>query len=178
MRRIEEAAMLIMPPLVLGRNHLLDTFSQRLLASFLCLICMRVELSSKTRPIPAADREWLMKHFEPPADWKIWITQFEGSVPIDENHTALQIGSSKNIAVGMEHCNSQVTTLTVGKFCAHLYSSTAWPDFPGYEGVDLTPIWPSGNLDIEVSMLPSITEEDVPWLHEAIARDLAHVPGK
>jgi hypothetical protein len=178
MRHIEEAAISIMPPLLLSRQDLLNTLDQRLLASFLCLICMRVELSSRTRSIPPTDHHWLMDHFEPPANWKIWIARYAGGPLIDERYTALQIASSKNVTAGVEYCNSQVTTLVIGQLCAHLYSSTAWPDFPGYEGIELAPIWPQRCLDIEVSMLPTITEADVPWLHEAITRDLVHVPGK
>ena len=56
----------LFPILLLGRPCLLDTIRQRLLASFLCLVSMRVEFGSRgMRTIPAADRQWLMTRGEP-----------------------------------------------------------------------------------------------------------------
>jgi hypothetical protein len=171
MRRLEESAMLIMPPLLLGEQYLLNVFSQRLLASFLCLVCMRVELASRDlRAIPASDRNWLMNRFEASPHWKIWIARYEGDPRMDQRHTTMHVASSPNVPTGIEHCNSQVTTLVIGHLYVHLFSSTVWPDFPGYEGVELTSIWPPCQFDIEVSMLPVIAEAEVPWLHETIGR--------
>jgi hypothetical protein len=171
MRRMEEATMSIMPPLLLGHPYLLETFKQRLLASFLCLISMRVDLSSyKMRAIPSADRGLLIRYFAPPESWKIWIARYDGSLLIDQRYTAMQIASSPDVPRGVEHCNSQVTTLVIGQLCAHLFSSSVWPDFPGYRGAELASIWPPQPFDIDTSDLPIITEADVPWLHETIAR--------
>jgi hypothetical protein len=177
MRLIEEAAMGIMPPLLLGSARLLWPTEQRLLATFLCLVCMRVEFSSRDmRAIPAADHEWIMKRSEPPAHWKIWIARYSGKPRMDERYTAMQIASSPDVPSGVEHCNSQVSTLVVGKLCAHLFSSTAWRNFIGYEGVDLVQIWPPTTVPIEIANLPVILEEDVPWLHEAVARETPNIP--
>jgi hypothetical protein len=175
MRRIEEAVMLIMQPLLAGQPYPLNTFYQRLLASFLCLICMRVEATS-IRAIPSADRDWLMKHFEPPKNWNIWIARYEGAQLIDQRYTAMQVASSPDVPRGIEHCNSQVTTLVIGQLYAHLFSSTIWSNFSGYRGADLTLIWPPQRFDVEAYNLPVITEADVPWLHETIARICTPVP--
>lgn len=173
MRRMEEATMPFMPALLLGTPHLLDTFSQRLLAAFLCLVSMRVELSSHDmRAIPASDRNWLRTRFEPPPDWTIWIGRYEGSPRMDERYTAMHVASAPDVPTGVEYCNSQVTTLVIGQLCAHMFSSTVWRNFRGYHGLQCPAIWPPWSYDIEVSHLTVIAEADVPWLHEAIARDL------
>jgi hypothetical protein len=179
MRRIEEATMAIMPPLLLGRLFLLTFFEQRALAAFMCLVSMRTELSGhEMRAIPQTDRDWLMQHSEPPPHWKIWIGRYEGAPRMDDRYSAMHVASSPDVVTSIEHCNSQVTTLVVGQLCAHMFSSTVWPDFRGYEGNVLAPIWPFHHPYIEVRDLPVIAEADVPWLHEAIPRQLAPIPTK
>ncbi len=179
MRQIEEATMPFMPSLLLGKPYLLDTICQRLLASFLCLVSMRVEFGSRgMRAIPAADRHWLMNHFEPPDEWRIWIARYEGVARMDERYTAIQIASSPDVPAGMEHCNTQVSTLVVGQLCAHLFRSTVWTDFHGYEGINLSLIWPPANFDIDTRFLTVVTETTLPWLHETIARETPQVPGR
>jgi hypothetical protein len=179
MRLIEEATMEIVPPLLLGNQRLLWPTEQRLLAAFLCLVSMRVAFSSRDmRAIPAVDHDWLRNHSEPPAHWKIWIAGYAGTPRMGERYTAMQIASSPDVPSGVEHCNSQVTTLVIGKLCAHLFSSTVWRDFVGYEGVDLVRIWPPANVPIEVTNLPIIIEAEVPWLHEAVARETTNIPAR
>jgi hypothetical protein len=84
----------------------------------------------------------------------------------------MQITSQPTDIIGAQYCNSQVTTLTIGRLFAHLFSSTVYPEFPGYEGIELAAIWPPRHLDIEVNDLPIVTEVEVPWLHESLAREL------
>ncbi len=95
---------------------------------------------------------------------------------MDQRYTAMQIASSPDVPRGVQYCNSQVTTLVIGQLCAHLFSSIVWPDFPGYDGAELAEIWPAQRFDIEVSDLPVITEAEVPWLHETIARTSTPAP--
>jgi hypothetical protein len=177
MRHIEEATMAFMPSLLLGKPFLLDTISQRLLATFLCLVSLRIEFSSQiARPAPVEDRDWLKMHFEPPPSWRIWIAKHKGNLRMDERYTGMQISSSPEGPSGVDFLNSQVTTLVVGEFCAHLFCSTIWTDFEGYEGIRLSRIWPPRQIDIDTLFLPVMPENAVPWLHEAIARDTTHVP--
>jgi hypothetical protein len=175
MRRIEEATMPFLGSLLLGEPQLLDTFSQRLLATFLCLVTMRNEISSQMRAIPASDRGWLMAHFEPPAGWKIWIARYEGTPRMDQRYCALQIASSPNVPRGLEHLNTQVTSLTIGHVYAHIFSSTAWRNFGGYKGIELTQLWPGRQFDIDTDSLTVLPETDIPWLHETIIRDTIEV---
>jgi hypothetical protein len=174
MRHIEEAAMPIMQPLIAGVACSIDADYQRILAAFLCLVSMRLELSSKMPSIPAEDRNWLMTRSEPPCHWKIWIAQYYGDPLLDERYTAMQIASSKSVPRGVEHCNSQVTTLVIGQLCAHLFSSTDWRDFGGYD-VELASIWPQGTRVIDTWRIEGISEAEVPWLHEAVARAVPHI---
>jgi hypothetical protein len=177
MRLIEEAAKLDMPALLLAEPRLLSVDSQRSLAAFLCLVAMRVEFTSRSmRAIPQADRDWLRTRSEAPTYWKVWIARYDGSVRMDERFTAMQIASSPQVPVGVEYCNSQITTLVIGRLCAHLFSSTEWRDFSGYEGIDLRRIWPPNDAGIEVGFLPIIPESAVPWLHEAVARESPPLP--
>jgi hypothetical protein len=175
MRLVEEATMPFMRPLLLGQWHLLTPNEQRALAALLCLVSMRLEFSGEMRAIPKSDRDWLKKHSEPSANWQIWIASHEGEAKMDQQYTALQIASSPNFPRGVEHCNTQVTSLVIGHLYAHLFSSTVWRDFPGYEGIDLRQIWPLDGRNIVVSALPFIRDVDVPWLHETIARTVTHI---
>jgi hypothetical protein len=176
MRHIEEAAMPIVQPLLAGVACSLDTDYQRILAAFLCLVVMRIEAGSKLKSIPAEDRYWLMNHSEPPSHWKIWIAQYYGEPLNDQRYTAMQIASSKDVQASEEHCNSQVTTLTIGNLCAHLFSSTNWLDFGGYEGAELTMIWPVSTRVIDTWRIEGVTQDEIPWLHEAVARTVPHIP--
>jgi hypothetical protein len=176
MRLIEEATIPFMAPLLRAEHHILTLDQQKYVAALLCLVSMRVEFSGNMRAIPKSDREWLMTHSEPPPDWKIWIGRYEGGAKMDQQYTAMQISSSPNVPRGVEHCNTQVTSLVIGHLYAHLFSSTAWRDFTGYNGISLRQIWPLGTRNIVVSRLPAIREAEVPWLHETIARTLTHIP--
>ena len=156
MRRIEEATMPFMAPLLLGQQHLLDTFSQRLLATFLCLVSMRVRLSTEMRANPQTDRDWLRFKFEPPPNWQIWIAQYEGKSRMDELYSGIQVSLTPAMPISPNPYNTQVTTLVVGRLCAHLYSSTVWTTFAGYSGGDLRAIGPSVSLILRSATCPSL----------------------
>jgi hypothetical protein len=180
MRHVEEAARPSVSRLMLGQPFLLDTFSQRLLATFLCLVSMRIELGGQVpRVIPDSDHRYLMQHREPPSNWHVWIARLVddhannywfGHIPM-QYVAAPSEPSLKAVTAGPEYSNTQVTTLIVGKLCAHLFSSTVWTDFPGYEEPKLSSIWPQDHFDIDTRALPRITAKLVPWLHETIARE-------
>jgi hypothetical protein len=184
MREIEEAAIRPVSNLMRGQPFLLTTIDQRLLATFLCLVSVRIALASKvSRPIPLEHHQHLISRREPPIGWRVWIVEY-----VDEAHNDYWYGyfpmammeakeaiaitqSPQPLSVGPEHCNSQVTTLVAGKLCAHIFSTTVWHEFTHYEGVRLTRIWPPTCLDIDTQFLPTIKADTVPWLHEAIGRD-------
>jgi hypothetical protein len=158
--------------LIKGETFRFGESNQRQLAAFLCLISMRLEFLGIMRAIPAIDRHYLKDHLEPPVMWTIWVAAYAGAKP-DEHwsrYCAMQVGSTPADIVGPEHCNTQVTTLVIGKLCAHLYSSTETPVL-GYEGIQLTRIWPTSGLSIDTRFLPPLTDEDVVSLHEAFARE-------
>jgi hypothetical protein len=179
MRLIEEATMPFLGALLLGQPRMLDLAEQQMLAALLCLVSIRVELSWQDGPkaVPLSDREWLIENPEPPQNWRIWIARYVGSERMDQRHTAMQIASTPDVAAGEEYCNTQVTSLVVGQFYAHLFSSTDWKDFSGYEGADLLQLWPLTHRTINAGSLPTIFEQEVPWLHETIARTSTPILG-
>jgi len=73
--------------------------------------------------------------------------------------------------VGPEDCNTQVTTIVAGQLCAHIFSSSVWGNFKGYQGAPLTQIWPPHQLPIDTRFIRSIDNAGLPWLHEAVARE-------
>lgn len=173
MSTIENSARYALTRLFLGDGFILDTVNQRLLASLLCLVSVRVEFSSfGMRAIPDEDRFHLMQAYEPPQGWKIWIGRF--SYP-DRGHywnryNAMHLGLGAPATVtGPEHCNTQVTTLVAGQFCAHMLSSTVWPTYLRYR-IPLMPIWPENPFPLDTARMPTIGEADAIWIHEAIAR--------
>jgi len=79
--------------------------------------------------------------------------------------------SAAEIAAGPDDTNTQVTTIVVGRLCAHIFSSTVYDDFAGYVEPPMCRIWPITGFDIDTGYLPEIDAEDATWLHEAIGRD-------
>jgi hypothetical protein len=177
MSRIENAAIGPTAPLILNQPFLLDTISQRLLVSFLCLMSMRLEFLGTMRAVPQADREWLMHNFQPTRSWKIWIARYggENSGQHFSRYCGMQAASSPPEKVGDAYCNTQVTTFVIGQLCAHLYSSTIVA-LPVYEGIRLTEVWPPRRFDIDTGELPVLSDEAVLWLHEAVARESPSPP--
>jgi hypothetical protein len=174
MRLIEENTMPFLASLLLSQPRSLDLAEQQMLAALLCLVSMRLEVSWYDGPkaIPQSDLEAIMETPEPPANWKIWIAKYVGSQQMDQQHMPMQVASAPSVAAGVEYCNTQVTSLVVGKFYAHIFSSTVWKDFAGYNGADLVQLWPLKHRLIPVNSLPVVFEQEVPWLHETIARTL------
>jgi hypothetical protein len=179
MRLIEENTMPFLGTLLLSQPYSLDLAEQQMLAALLCLVSIRLEAGWRGGPkaIPQSDKDLLIENPEPPANWKIWISKYVGTQAMDQQHTPMQLASSSNIPIGAENCNTQVTSLVVGQFYAHLFSSTVWKNFPGYEGADLVQLWPLKHRLIPVQSLPAIFEQEVTPLHETIPRSLKHIGG-
>jgi hypothetical protein len=174
MSGIEDDAIAVATPLIKGDDFQLTSEGQQTLASFLCLITMRLQFLGPMRPIPAEDRIFLKEHLEPPPIWAVWIAKYTGKEP-DEHWSrfcALQVVSQDDSTpadkMGPHYCNTQTTTLVMGKLCAHLFSSTVQPIL-GYDGVRLTRIWPRSGFDLNTKFLPAIDDNAVVALHETLA---------
>jgi hypothetical protein len=186
MRNIEESAMAPIIPLIQGAREqsalpstMLNASGQRALAAFLCLITIRLEFTNpETQAATPSDREWLMEKLEPPPFWQIWIAEYTGRDPGEHwcRHSGLQLVSSPDEVMGSYKCDTQVTTLVIGKLCAHTFSSTTMPTFEGYEGARLCRIWPLSGWDIDCRYLPTINDRSVLSLAEALAREIPPVP--
>lgn len=87
----------------------------------------------------------------------------------------MQIVSSPNDVPRPHKCNTQVTTMVIGKLCTHLVSSSVMPVSLGYDGVRLQRIWPPTNLNLDSRLLPPLNEVEVVHLHEALAASLKTV---
>lgn len=175
MRNIEEAAQPVIHKLMLGREFVLCFDEQILLSSFLCLVSMRVEKSAHgVSAIPKSDSDFIVRSRVPPPNWWIALCRYQDADPLEfwVGFFGMQIGASPNPpAIGGEHCNSQVTTIVAGHLCAHIFSSTVWPEFDGYRAFKTTKIWPPVYPYIDTRSLPLIDNARLPWLHEAIARN-------
>ena len=171
MSLLERASFPIVKPLILGEPSVLDTGGMNLLAPMLALVSARVELTAKTmRAVPQGEIKYLMETGRASANWRIWIARHSGPMDYAYRYTAMQIESEPTAKFGPEYCNTQVTTLFVGRLYAHILFSTIWPNFQGYEGVSLTQIWPAHDLHIRTEFLPMMSEQDGVLLHEAISR--------
>jgi hypothetical protein len=163
--------------LVLDIPQLMSLGDQDVVATLLTLISMRLEFLGDMRAISTEERDWLRYYREPTDDWKIWIAAFGGDDG-DEHWSrtyAAQMASKPTDRVGPEYCNVRVTTLVIGKLCAHLFYSPVI-DFQGYEGVGLTQIWPRQNAYVDTSSLPLRSGKEVLFLHEAFARESRPMP--
>jgi hypothetical protein len=178
MSRIEDAAIKPMTPLIFSVDVPLRMDDQRAIAALLCLINMRLEFLGDFRAIPASDRATFRQTGLPPAGWCIWLAKFTGERADDlvSRYNALMAGMlTKPKNVGPEYCNTQVTTLVVGQLCAHLFRSSFVP-FIEYDGARLAKIWPLTGYDIKTQFLPTISDQGVLSLAEALPRAASESP--
>jgi hypothetical protein len=184
MSQIESDVIPIAKPLIKGEMLCLDETKQTQLAAFLCLISMRVEFLGRMRAIPPAHRCYIKDHQQPPAGWTIWIARYAGERPDEDwsRFCGMQIESVAKGQVltprdkaGADYCNTQVTTMVIGKLCTHIVSSTE-NVVDGYEGIRLTRIWPLSGFSIDSRFLPTWDDKAVIWLHEALARESTPFP--
>lgn len=177
MSRLENAAMPVAGPLIQNQGRLIQTFEQRILAAFLCLITLRVEFTNlSTQTTTSEDREWLMKNFEPPEHWKIWIANYVGKDPEVDwcRHFGMDLVFNPVHDGKPPKCNTQTTTIVIGHLCAHIFSSTAL-DVRGYEPLNFPPIWPPRNFDMDWGYVLHISPPDVLNLSEALAKSFQPV---
>jgi hypothetical protein len=129
--------------------------------------------------VPAEDRKTLMTTGTvPPNTWKIWIARYHDDADPEDHwtgHLGMQIVSDPAHAFRPHKCNTQVTTMVMGKFLAHLVSSTELPIPGGYSDVRLTRIWPTGSFDIDSSAMGTLNKFDATDLHESLARSFKAV---
>jgi hypothetical protein len=181
MSGIEGFAKNFTAPLLTGHWTLLDIQAQFAISALMCLIIMRLEfLDPAMRAIPQADRDWLRTQREPAKHWRIWIAQYNGLRGGDHwsRYCGIQIASQQPTQVfGPAHCNTQTTTMVLGRLCVHAFSSTEWKEFDGYEGLQLSRIWPIAHPYINTASMPAVSDDVVLWLHEAVARTLKPYPG-
>jgi hypothetical protein len=179
MSKIESAALPIAKPLILGEPSLLDTRSQRLLAAVLSLISTRIEFTAQgMKTVPQSEIATLMETFVPSNNWRVWVARHAGTNLREYLHryTAMQLASEPTAKFGPEYCNTHVSALIAGQFYAHVFFSTVWPDFSGYDGVNLTRVWPANEFSIDTRFIPAIDDETGVLLHEAISREGKRVP--
>jgi hypothetical protein len=181
MSKIEQAAKPTLSALILGEPVLLGPADQALLSSLLCLIAIRVEFTEpQMQAVPAEDRRILMTTGNvPPHTWKIWIARYHDDVNPEDHwtgHLGMQVVSDPTHTFRPHKCNTQVTTMVMGKFLAHLVSSTVMALPGGYSDVQLTRIWPTSGLDkIDSREMGTLNRFDATDLHESLARSLKAV---
>jgi hypothetical protein len=179
MSTIESKAKPHMVPLIQGERLVLNASGQRRIAALLILIAMRIEfLPGSARVIPQLERDWVRCNQTPTEQWSIWIGHYGGADSegnwSQTGYAQLEPQATDN--VGLQYCNLHVTTMVIGRLCAHLgYSSVT--KFPGYDGISLPQLWPSEYFNLDTSSLPSMSEADVLQLHEEFARGSKPMPG-
>lgn len=176
MSRIEQSNIAQMSELILGRPVVLTPLDQWLLAALLCLITIRLEFTDRQmQAVPVEERKYLMRNGHPPFDtWRIWLAYYQGDRPEDHwaRHFGMQVVSSPNAISRPHKCNTQVTTMVIGKLCVHLASSSVMPIPPGYEGVALSRIWPPPAGHIDTQFIEVLDDDEIVQLHESLAASL------
>ena len=166
MSRFEQAALPVCRDLILGNDRLLRPVDQWALASFLCLMSMRISQFSRgiNDPIPQIERDFLRMHGVPPRGWRIWIMRLRDD-RADEHWTLY----SDRESMASEHYG-QSFTMVIGQLCAHVMR---WPGdgFGKYEGIVMTQIWPAVQFDIDGRAIPTVTHVVAEALHRAIERE-------
>ncbi|WP_426615752.1 hypothetical protein [Bradyrhizobium sp. McL0616] len=180
MSRIEQLTKPTLSALILGSPILLRPADQWWLASLITLITIRMEFTApQMQAVPVADRQTLMVTGAAPLhSWKIWIAQFADPQSDDfwTGHLGMQLVSSPAEVFRPHKCNAQVTTMVIGKFIAHVASSSVMSIPDGYSGIGLAKIWPTGQFDISSTSLPTLNRVEAIHLHESWAASLKPVP--
>ena len=110
--------------------------------------------------------------------WKIWVARYEEHQDPEDHwtgHLGMQIVADPAHNFRPHKCNTQVTTMVMGKLLAHLVSSTVYPIPAGYSDVDLTRIWPTSSFDIDSQNMTTLNRFEATDLHESLARSLKPV---
>jgi hypothetical protein len=173
MSRLESVTLPTARSLILGERFLIEPISIHFLAAILTLISMRIELTAHgMKTIPRSEMDLLRHTMMPSDNWRIWIGRYAGADLRDYKYryTAMQIEVDATAPYGPEHCNTHVTTLVVGQFYVHILFSSVWPDFPGYDGIELSRIWPASGLYLDTGNLAAMSDDQAVMLHEAINR--------
>jgi hypothetical protein len=180
MSRLEQLNKPALTALIIGKSIVLRPVDQWWLASMLGLITIRMEFTDpQMQGVPLNDRETLMKTGAVPLDtWKIWIARYDDLDTDDfwTGHLGMQVVSSPREIFRPHKCNTQVTTMVIGKLMAHVASSSVMSVPDGYSGVELAKIWPVGKFDICSLSLPSLDRLEAIHLHESWAQSIKPVP--
>jgi len=181
MSRLESVTLPTTRSLILGERVLLDPVSIFFLAAALTLISARIELTAHGMKSISRNEMDLLRYTMMPSDnWRIWIGRYAGDDLRDYKYryTAMQIETDPTVQSGPEYCNTHVTTLIVGQMHVHILFSSAWLDLPGYDGIELSQIWPASGLHLDTGYLNKMSDDQAVMLHEAISRKAAHQAGK
>ncbi len=175
MSTIENIAKRPMTMLMCGEPLLLTTINQLHIASLLCLIAMRNEFNYLgVRAISDAERDWLRMKLTPPWNWQIWLSRYVGRSQRECWYWQfpMHVSSSPPSETGPHKCNTQTTTLAIGQLGAHLFSSTDFPEFGGYEGIHLCKIWPPAQWHVDWRRVPAYNELVLRHLADALSRGI------
>jgi hypothetical protein len=147
---IQEAAKLILIPLIQGAVTTLGIEAQRSVATWCAMATMTGEfldrdISEQSVAISQAEREWLWKNSSPPKqNWRVWIARYQRyrwvsqwfhfTVPILEAEEIPKPGDPD-----YRSPNTQTTTFVIGELYVHVMST-----FGRSEIVDRW-VWPIGS---------------------------------
>lgn len=178
-RQIEESVTPFVLAMMDGNFVTLSRDEQRRLSVWLALVAIMSEFTDpRTMAIPPEHRHWLKQRIEPAAGWMVWIGRYSGSNWRQHvlRHYGMQLEPSPDENVQAPICDTQTTTLVIGQLCAHIFSSTNFTDFPGYEGQTLIPIWPLNVGTITWGTSVALTDSGVISLSGALARAIPPAP--
>ena len=145
----------------------------QLLAAVLTLVSVRIELTAKVmRAVPECEIRHLMHNARPSENWRVWIARHVGTDLKDTRIATPQCKSfqSQPRRVVLNIAIRRLQRSWSGQLYAHVFFSTVWPNFEGYESVGLTRIWPANELHISTEYLPAMSEQEGVALHATIAR--------
>ena len=128
MSRLQNETKPILLPMVLGETTTLNRKQLETLGAWVTMFSMVAEFKSddvRRIAISAEQRGRFMEHRKPPPEFKIWIGSYDRQLLKGVYfHNVLPVGDVPKTADGYPLPNTQTTSMTAGKFYAHLISST------------------------------------------------------
>jgi hypothetical protein len=146
MSRLQERSKGILLPLLRGEWWTFAEPELRTLSAWVTMFAMVYEWADElTVTSTESERLFLKNNQIPPANWRIWIGQFQGGEG-ECVHTGLGTRQSQVDVSSNPKCDTHINTLTIGKVLFHSFATTSnlSLEFPPVYaiGLGIVPIWP------------------------------------
>jgi len=166
MSRLEAAVKPILTALILGNSIKINKEEQLNLARWIVIKSMVLEQTRKNKHVvTTSEHHWIKNKLEPPIQWLVWIDQHDGDQWRRRWNYQYYTSVSEPTASVPSFANTQTTTIGIGKFLFHAFSSSndslvkTYGSIIGTDG--LIRLWPLSEEQIVWPRTRSVMNSDI-----------------